>query len=212
MIVALIGGGAQAKYAAEIFRLKDIHVAAVFNLKEDQPALEWCSVYDLETAYFKDFQTILQEKKVSHAVICTANREEKKHLTKQAEKSGLTLVSAIHPAAHIASTAVIEPGCIINAGAVIQPFAKIGKNSMIHANVIVEHDCRIGQYTNLGPGCQLAGWVQIGDGATVYTGASIIPSIAVGADAIIGSGAVVTENVHDTITVVGVPAKPVDAA
>ncbi|MCG8493442.1 MAG: acetyltransferase [Sneathiellales bacterium] len=212
MIVALIGGGAQAKYAAEIFRLTDIHVAAVFNLKEDQPPLEWPKAYGVETAYFKDFQAIIQKKNVSHAVICTANIEEKKHLSERIEKSGLTLLSAIHPAARIATTATVASGCIINAGAVIQPFATIGKNTMIHANVIVEHDCKIGEYSNLGPGSQLAGWVQIGDGATVYTGASVIPAIKIGTRSIVGAGAVVTEDVRDTITVVGVPAKPVDAA
>jgi len=49
----------------------------------------------------------------------------------------------------------------------------------------------------------------IEDGAMVGGGASLLPGVTVGRDAVVGSGAVVTRDVEAGATVLGVPARPV---
>ncbi|WP_169567983.1 NeuD/PglB/VioB family sugar acetyltransferase [Sneathiella limimaris] len=208
MSIILIGGGAQAKYAAETFHQLGKKVSAVINLRNGQEPLEWCHSYGLKAYPLKDLSQVILETETTKALLCTASASEKKSLEKLIQETGLALTSAIHPKASIASTAHVDVGCIINAGAVIQPFARIEKNTMIHANAIVEHDCHIGAFCNLAPGCKLAGWVTLETGVTVFTGASIIPGKTIGAGSIIGAGAVVIDDIPVNSKVVGVPGKP----
>jgi acetyltransferase-like isoleucine patch superfamily enzyme len=78
---------------------------------------------------------------------------------------------------------------------------------MLHANAVVEHDNIIEDYVNLAPGVNLAGWVTVKQGATVYTGAVAIPKVTIGRGAVVGAGAVVLRDVPDGAMVVGVPAR-----
>ncbi|HKB51476.1 MAG TPA: hypothetical protein VKC63_08605 [Solirubrobacterales bacterium] len=48
------------------------------------------------------------------------------------------------------------------------------------------------------------------DGAMIGGAASLLPGVVVGRSAIVGSGAVVTKDVANGVTVMGVPARPVD--
>lgn len=52
--------------------------------------------------------------------------------------------------------------------------------------------------------------VVIGDYVTIYANATILPGVAIGNRARIGAGAVVTHDVEEGQTVVGIPAKPIE--
>ena len=49
-------------------------------------------------------------------------------------------------------------------------------------------------------------------GATVFTGARIIPDVVIGKNAVVGAGAVVLKSVAQGSTVVGVPAREISRA
>ena len=51
--------------------------------------------------------------------------------------------------------------------------------------------------------------MQVGERATVFTGASVIPGVRIGRDAVVGAGAAVIGDVPPGSTAVGVPAKVV---
>jgi maltose O-acetyltransferase len=50
--------------------------------------------------------------------------------------------------------------------------------------------------------------VKIGDGAWICAGAILLPGVTVGENAVVGAGAVVTEDVGANMLVGGVPARP----
>jgi serine acetyltransferase len=77
----------------------------------------------------------------------------------------------------------------------------------------VGHDARIGDFTTLTYGVHVSGWVHIGKRVFVGAGAVIINGtedapLTIGDDVVIGAGAVVTKPVVAGLTVVGVPARP----
>ncbi|MBI4065007.1 acyltransferase [Candidatus Gottesmanbacteria bacterium] len=49
--------------------------------------------------------------------------------------------------------------------------------------------------------------VMIKRGAYIGTGAILLPGVTIGAESVVGAGAVVTKNVPDHVVVVGVPAR-----
>lgn len=115
-----------------------------------------------------------------------------------------------HPRAYVHTTAKIGRGTAVLAGAIVQPEAEIGDHVIVNTGASVDHDCRIGDFVHLAPGVRLAGEVTVGEGALIGIGASVLPGVRIGAWAVVGAGAVVTEDVAPGITVVGVPARPLE--
>jgi serine acetyltransferase len=59
------------------------------------------------------------------------------------------------------------------------------------------------------PTCNISGEVKIGEANFWGTGAKVINQVKVGNNVNIGAGAVVTKDIPDDVTAVGVPAKVV---
>ena len=123
---------------------------------------------------------------------------------------GYRLVNAIHAGATVSQTVRLSDGIAIMAGAVINADACIGTLAIINTGATVDHDCQIGRAVHIAPQCGLAGNVTVGEESFVGIGARVIPEIVIGKAVTVGAGAVVIRNVEDGITLVGVPARPVD--
>jgi len=119
-----------------------------------------------------------------------------------------TLFSAVHPSAIIAPDVVIGRGCMICAGVVINTGATIGEDTILNTGCTVDHDCVIGPHVHVAPGVNLAGNVQVGEGAFIGIGACAVPGVKIGPWATVGAGAAVIGNVDPEAVVAGVPAKP----
>lgn len=105
----------------------------------------------------------------------------------------------------------IGEGVTILTDAVIETSNRIGKGCLLHVGALVSHDVVVGDFCELSPRAVLLGGVQLGDRCRIGSGAVILPRVRLGSDAVVGAGAVVTKDVDNGITVVGVPAKPVDS-
>ena len=117
-------------------------------------------------------------------------------------------VTVAHPSVIIAEDAVIGEGSQIMAGSIIGPMATLGISCIVNAKVSVDHDDIIGNGTEISPGATLCGVVTVGENTWIGAGATVLPGIKIGNDAIVGAGSVVTKEVPDSATVIGIPAKP----
>jgi UDP-2-acetamido-3-amino-2,3-dideoxy-glucuronate N-acetyltransferase len=97
----------------------------------------------------------------------------------------------------------------IGRGCKIQAFAYIPDNVVIGNNVFIgPHVC----FTNDKYPPSNGGWKAtiptiVQDGASIGANATILPSLVIGRDSVVGAGAVVTKNVTPGKTVMGNPAK-----
>lgn len=121
-----------------------------------------------------------------------------------------------------ASNVVVMDDVDIGEGAVLSPFVTITSNIRIgryfHANLYsyVEHDCVIGDFVTFGPAAKCNGNVVVEDHAYIGAGAVLRQGrpgepLVVGRGAVVGMGAVVTRSVSAGATVVGNPARPLEA-
>ncbi len=103
----------------------------------------------------------------------------------------------IHPASFIEADAVIEAGVQVLPMSYISSEAQIGFGSLINANVVVSHDCRLGRCVNLSPGAMIAGNAVIDDFAQIGMNATVNLNVRVGKAARVGNSAVVKGDVPD---------------
>ena len=115
----------------------------------------------------------------------------------------------IHPSVILGDEQRVETraGVVIAAGSVLTLDIALEEHVLINLNCTVGHDVKIGTFSSLMPGVNVAGNVTIGPQTFVGAGANIINNLTVGQRAVVGAGAVVISNVEPDSTVVGVPAK-----
>src|SRR5699024_10927426 len=79
--------------------------------------------------------------------------------------------------------------------------------SIENKNNSIGHDSILDNYAQVSPGCGFGGYTNLKQGANVGICSSTLPNTKIGEFTIIGAGAVVTKDIANHVTAVGVPAK-----
>jgi sugar O-acyltransferase (sialic acid O-acetyltransferase NeuD family) len=114
---------------------------------------------------------------------------------------------ACAPSAVLGRGVRIGKGCMILPSATVNIYTVIGEHVILNTSCSVDHDCAVGDFVHIAPGAHLGGGVVVGEGSFLGLGSSVIPGIRIGRWSVIGAGAVVTNDIPDNCTAVGVPAK-----
>lgn len=142
------------------------------------------------------------------AAIGGGNGKAREAMTKLMESHGFTSRSLIHRSVIISSTANLGKNVQLLAGSIIGPFATVGDYTIINSGANVDHDCKIGRICHLAPLAALAGEVAVENNVFIGTNATVLPRISIGADSVIGAGAVVIKNVPTGSVIIGNPGLP----
>ena len=169
----------------DITRAVESDIAACY---ERDPA---CDAYSLPLLYFKGFHAI-QTHRINHALW----RQERKTLAYFLQNRASEVFGVdIHPGAKFGCGIMFDHGTGI----------VIGETAVLGNNISLLHGVTLG-----GSGKESGDrHPKIGDGVMIGANASILGNIRIGENAKIGAGSVVVADVPSSITVVGVPAKPV---
>jgi UDP-N-acetylbacillosamine N-acetyltransferase len=203
--VIVWGASGHAKVVADILRLAGHEIIGF--LDDEQPTRKGEVFCEAPIVGSSDALRDLQRQGITHAIIGFGNNAARTRAAKICRERGFSLVQAIHPTAVIARDAEIGSGTVIAAGAVINPAARIGDNVIVNTHATIEHDCIVEEGAHIGPGANLGGAVYLETCAWIGIGASISDHCRIGKNSIVGSGAVVLDNVAASSVVAGVPAK-----
>jgi sugar O-acyltransferase (sialic acid O-acetyltransferase NeuD family) len=144
---------------------------------------------------------------VSRGFVAVGKNKDRERIASDVKQKGLALVTVVHPAAMISTSAVLGAGTLIMPRSIINADSTVGYNVIINSGAIIEHDCEIGDNAHVGPGATLCGGVKIGRGSLIGAGAIILPGVTIGNFVVVGAGAVVLSSIPDGTTNVGVPAR-----
>ena len=115
----------------------------------------------------------------------------------------------VHPSAVIGSRVELAKGVVVGARSVLTCDITVGRHAHINVASSVAHDCCVDEFATLAPGVNVAGWVHVGAGVEIGTGATVIPKVQIGKGAVVGAGGTVIRDVAPETTVVGTPARPI---
>ncbi len=123
--------------------------------------------------------------------------------------NGGNIPSLVHPSALVSRSAILGEGVVIHMQTIIHPNTNIGDNTVFSYNTSLSHNASIGSHCYVAFGTGIGAYTQIGN--HVFLGqASVILSSkvsSIGDYALVGAGAVVTNDVPAAAIVAGIPAK-----
>lgn len=142
-------------------------------------------------------------------VCAVGNPKTKKDIIERCSNLKIKAATLIHPSVIMSTKNDIGEGCIVCASNIITVNVYIGNHVIINLDCTIGHDAVIDDYCTILPSTNVSGNVTIGNGCEIGTGSAIIQGIIIASDSILGAGAVVINNINETGTYVGVPARKV---
>lgn len=204
----LIGTGSQSRYVIDIAAdLPRVHIVALVDVENRDNVGRIINGVPV-TCVVEDLAQHHPPEQV-RLIIGYGDTTKKKMLAEELSEQGYRFATAQSPAAYVSPHAKIAEGAILNPLCTVLANAHIGRHAIIHSMSVIEHDNHIGDFANIAPGVALGGYVTIGEGAYVYTGASVVPRRSIGAWSKVGAGAVVLSDVEPKTVVVGCPARAI---
>lgn len=200
--LAILGAGGHARVVADAAEAAGWTVAGLFDDQTPQ-AGPWPVLGGAADLFRQagDFDGL---------VVALGDNGRRLDLTRRLAAQGAPLALVVHPTAWISPRAAVRAGSVILAGAVVGTGARLGRGVIVNTGASVDHDCRLEDGVHVSPGARLAGGVTVGEGVWIGIGAVVREGVAIGAGARLGAGAAVVAPVAAGITVVGVPARPLE--
>jgi sugar O-acyltransferase (sialic acid O-acetyltransferase NeuD family) len=176
---------------------------------EDDPSLQGKRINGLPVISFEDCRKSMPKSQIICAV---GNPSTRERLVRKCADAGFSFASAIHPSVIKSDEISCGMGTLICAGSILTVNITLGQHVHVNLDCTIGHDVVLEDYATLAPGVHVSGWVRIGRGAYIGTGANIVNGthekpLLIGAGAVIGAGACVIGDVPAGATYVGVPAR-----
>ncbi|AMM50341.1 hypothetical protein TH61_02920 [Rufibacter sp. DG15C] len=149
-----------------------------------------------------------------HAVISIGNCQAKAKVVERLFNNFLLFPVLVHASVINESVQanLIGEGSIICQNCILTTNVHLGKHVLLNLACTIGHDAVIGDCGSLMPQVAVSGGVNLGKGVYMGTNSAILQYKTMGAFTTIGAGAVVTQDLPDHCTAVGVPARIIKQA
>ena len=204
--IIVIGGGGHAKVVISI--LKKLSNYEIIGYTDIENKGEILGIKYLGNDEI--LEELFFNKNIKNAAIGIGqiqNVESRKDTIKKLIIIGFEFPVIISPDSVINEDSKICQGTVVMDGVIIQTSTNIGKFCIINTKSSLDHDCMIGDYIHIAPGVTISGGVEIGDNSLIGASATIIQYKKIGKNIIIGAGSVVVNDLIESGTYFGIPAR-----
>lgn len=147
----------------------------------------------------------------SLAVACAVGNSEirKRIIDKISENKNIFFPNLIDPSVLMSIRVDMGVGNLICAGTILTVDIEFGDFNIINLDCTIGHDVNLASFVVIYPSVNISGNVEIGEGCEIGTGTQILQGKVIAKGVIIGAGSVVTKDIIETGTYVGVPTKKI---
>lgn len=151
----------------------------------------------------------LQQCSEKMGVVCAVGSAaiRKKIIVNLKKNQTLYFPNLIDPSVCFSEDIKMGEGNIICAGTILTTNITLGNFNILNLNCTIGHDVIIEDFVTVYPGVNISGKVVIGNESELGTGAKIIQGKKIINKVVVGAGAVITKDITEQGTYVGVPAK-----
>lgn len=143
-----------------------------------------------------------------NVVVAIGNAQVRKKIVDKLKKNkNLKFPNVVDPSAITNKEAILGEGNIICAGNILTVDYTLGNFNILNLDCTVGHDAILKDYVTCYPSVNISGNTKIDALCEIGTGTQILQGIHIGQDVIVGAGSVITKDMEDHCTVVGVPGK-----
>jgi len=185
---------------------KQLKMYNILGFVDDDKSLEGKSINKIPVLGGLNW-LISNNSKNLKCVIAIGDGKLRKEISQKLEKKGIEFATIMHPSVVCSEFVEIGKGTIIQAGSIITPDTKIGDHVHINMDCSIAHDCVLEDFVTVTPGVHINGFVTIGTGVYIGTGAVTKDRIKIGKWSVIGAGTVIIRDVSEFSMYVGVPGK-----
>ena len=205
------GASSHAMVVADIVRLRGDYALAGF-LDDINPQRRGTDFYGAPVLGGREQLAGLRRCGIRAVIVGIGHNAARLRLSALARAAGLELATAVHPNAMLSASANVGAGTVVKAGAVIDPGVSIGENVIISSCVSIGHNCVLHDGVRTSLGVLVSGEGTVGRATWLATGVVVIDRIRIGEYSLIGTGAVVLNDIPDRVVAYGIPAKVVRSA
>ncbi len=205
--IVLVGYGGHAESVADcIERSRKFHIAGYTDLSAHNTRYEYLGTdHILERIY---------QEGICNAALCIGylgRGDIRERLFHRLKTIGFKLPVISDPSSVISDKAILGEGTFVGKGAVVNSGARVGDMCILNTMSLVEHGCRIDNFTHVAVGGILCGEVSVGERVLIGAGAVVLQGLTIPDGAIIPAGMTVrkgdlgkfTVNKRDTGSTVG---------
>lgn len=146
-------------------------------------------------------------KKAALGIGFISSNEARRRLTRILIDIGFELPAVVDASVLIGEDVELGPGAFINKRVTLQTGTKVGRMCILNTGCVVEHDCRIADFSHISSGAVLLGGVSVGEESLVGAGSSVRQGITIGSRVIVGVGSAVVSDLPDGCVAYGNPCK-----
>lgn len=210
--IAVYGAGGFARELAWLVQscngTEDLYQVVCFI--DDNPATHGTLINEIPSM---SLATAHQRYPDAAVVIGVGAPKIRQSIAQKVAAAGFCFATIIHPRTEMSQWVKVGEGTVICSGNILTTNITLGQQVQINLDCTIGHDVIMDDYATLAPGVHISGCVHLGKRVYVGTGAVVINGaqgepIVIGDDAVVGAGACVTKSVAPGLTVVGIPAKP----
>ncbi|MDC3295042.1 acetyltransferase [bacterium] len=198
----IIGAGGHGKVVADAAKKMKVWDSIEF-LDDLYPKIKFLDSWQIvgTKAEIHDF-----DRNLYSALVAIGDNQKRWKIVNDLKKINFPLATVIHPSAQIAEDVKIGKGSVIFANVVINFGAIVKEACIVNTAATIDHDCLLSNSVHISPGANLGGGVSVGELSWVGIGSCVIHNCTIGPNVKIGAGAAVISNVPGSCTFVGVPA------